>query len=66
MDGYDQKFLSSSSPTMVPTGNKHAVTRTYPKKGQEQSIGSLDIQPDSPKGSAVTVTYGKSGQKQSL
>lgn len=63
----DSKVTSTSNPSFVPTGSKHAVTRTYPKSGQEQSLGDLGQGPwhDRPGGSAVTFTAAKSGQKQS-
>jgi hypothetical protein len=60
------KVTSTSSPNFISTGSKHAVTRTYPKPGQEQSVSLDQGEPyDRPGGSAVTFTAAKSGQKQS-
>lgn len=67
MPDTQSKIMSSSSPNFVTTGSKHAVTRTYPKNGQEQSA-SLNQGPfmEHPRGKANTITAPKSGAKQHI
>ncbi|NBT77287.1 MAG: hypothetical protein EBT04_02305 [Betaproteobacteria bacterium] len=62
------KILSTSSPRFVATGSKSALTCTYPKRGQEQTTGTIGQGPwsDTPHGTSVLATYPKRGPKQSI